>query len=452
MLGTVLTVIALSAAPAHADPVVAAAGDIACSPSDPDFNGGAGHSGACRQTSTSNLLVNPGFAAVLPLGDEQYEDGTLTEFRGSYDPSWGRVKGISHPVVGNHERSGSGYFDYFNGVGIQNGPAGTRGKGYYSFDIGSWHLIALNTNDKCSLVSCSAGSAQEKWLQADLAAHPAACTLAYWHEPLFSSKTRYTSSSAFWSDLYAGGAEIVLNGHVHNYERFAPQTPSGSYNAQKGVRQFVVGTGGRSLESSGSASKNSQARLSTFGVLELTLHPVGYEWSFVDESGRVLDSGSASCHTPSGAVPPPPPPPPPPTAKPTGTPAPAEHETRCTIVGTPSSDRIVGTPKRDFICALGGNDVIRGLGGNDVIYGGTGNDRLYGGAGRDLVHGRSGNDRILGGSGVDLLLGDGGRDVLIARDGRHDRVIGGRGHDRAWADGRDTVHSASPVFGFPHGY
>jgi hypothetical protein len=446
LLAVALVALAGGAARAEADPIVAAAGDIACSPSNANFRGGAGASTTCRQRYTSNLLVSAGLTAVLPLGDNQYEDATLTEFRGSYDPSWGRLKAITHPAMGNHERGGGSYYDYFNGAGVANGPAGPRGQGYYSYDIGAWHLIALNTSDKCSLVSCKAGSAQERWLAADLASHPSGCTLAYWHEPLFSSKTRYTSGSAFWTDLYNAGAEIVLNGHVHNYERFAPQSPSGASSPNRGISEFVVGTGGRSLESSGSASKNSQARLSIFGVLMLTLHPVSYDWQFVSESGQVRDAGSGICRSSTGApVPPPPPPPPKPTpgrgaGKSKGD---EGHETRCTIVGTPDDDVIRGTPKRDVICGLAGNDRIHALGGNDTILGGTGSDRLYGGPGRDLILARSGDDRLVGGSGRDRLSGSGGKDHLLSRDGRSgDRVEGGKGHDRAWADPRDHIRSA----------
>jgi acid phosphatase type 7 len=291
-------------AQAGADPVIAAAGDIACSPSNSSFNGGLGTSTACRQKYTSDLLVNAGLAAVLALGDNQYEKGSLAEFKGAFDPSWGRVKPIILPAAGNHEYGTSqaaGYFDYFDGVGNLTGPAGARGKGYYSYDIGSWHLIALNTNDNgCGYVACGAGSAQEQWLKADLASHPSACTLAYWHHPRFSSGSvgNATYTQALWQDLYNARADVVLNGHAHSYERFAPQTPTGALDRTNGIREFVIGTGGEDFQSLGKAKPNSEVRQnSTFGVLKLTLHATSYDWRFSPVAGKTFtDSGTAFCH------------------------------------------------------------------------------------------------------------------------------------------------------------
>src|SRR3954453_22932603 len=261
---------ALCAAPAHAqiasptptpaptrtpvpDPVIGAAGDIACDPSDPGFNNGAGTPGHCRQKATSDLLVAAKPTAVLPLGDTQYEQGILDTYARSYDPTWGRLRGITHPAVGNHEYSGgegngAGYYDYFNGIGADNGPAGPRGRDYYSYDIGGWHLIALDSI--CSQVGgCEPGSPQEEWLRADLAAHPAACTLAYWHHPRFTSTgVGWTSMDAIWRDLYNAGADVVLGGHIHHYERFMPQDPQGRPDPAFGIREFVVGTGGKNLQ------------------------------------------------------------------------------------------------------------------------------------------------------------------------------------------------------------
>ncbi len=167
-----------SATSAAGDPVIAAAGDIACDPATPAFNGGAGTRTQCRQKAVSDLLVNAGLSAVLPLGDEQYEDGQLTAFARSYDPSWGRVLSITRPTPGNHEYNTAGAAGYFGYFGSR---AGSPGRGYYSYDVGRWHLIALNS--QCSHVSCARGSAQERWLTADLAAHRNTCTLAYWHPP-----------------------------------------------------------------------------------------------------------------------------------------------------------------------------------------------------------------------------------------------------------------------------
>ena len=233
-------------------PVIAAAGDIACDPGFTYFNNGLGTASRCRQKYTSDLLVNAGLAAVLPLGDIQYDCGSATEFARSYHLSWGRVKAITRPAIGNHEyhttggtgcsssANGGGYFGYFGAA------AGTPGKGYYSYDIGAWHLIALNSN--CSFVSCGSSSAQAQWLRADLAAHPARCTLGYWHHPRFTSGTNSPGSNSvtpLYQALYDHGADVVLVGHDHHYERFAPQSPSGGRDLARGIRQFLVGTGGR---------------------------------------------------------------------------------------------------------------------------------------------------------------------------------------------------------------
>ena len=297
---------AVAAAPASgSDPQIAAAGDIACSPADGNFNGGAGTATNCRQMATSDLLTGGGLAAVLPLGDMQYECDTPAALAASYDPSWGRVKAISHPVPGNHEYMGSSrpgctdsanaYYSYFGAA------AGDPSRGYYSYDLGSWHVIALNTNLGCYTISCAAGSPQEQWLQADLAAHPSACTLAYFHEPLFASgtgeDTGTTAVRPFWDDLRAAGADVILNGHVHVYERFAPQSPAGAADPD-GIREFIVGTGGKSHYTFGPALPNSEVRsAAAFGVLRMTLHPDGYEWQFMPAAGSILsDSGQAACH------------------------------------------------------------------------------------------------------------------------------------------------------------
>jgi acid phosphatase type 7 len=247
------------------------------------------------QVSDAILAANPD--AVLALGDNQYEDGTLAEYQNSYDLSWGRFKNITRPVIGNHEYrtgGGTGHFDYFGGL------AGDPSKGYYSYNLGNWHFIALNSN--CSKVGgCSVGSPQETWLRADLAANPTACTLAYWHHPRFSSGAigNNTAYTAFWNALYNAGAEIVLVGHDHNYERFAPQTSAGVADP-KGIRQFVVGTGGKNWTSIVSVQPNSEARQSgIYGFLKLKLHASSYEWDYVVEPNRgysFTDSGSENCH------------------------------------------------------------------------------------------------------------------------------------------------------------
>jgi len=277
---------------------VVAAGDIACSPSSRYFNGGLGTSDKCRQKYTADLIGQLGADAVLTLGDNQYEEGTLEQFMTSYDPSWGQYKGITYPSVGNHEYRVPGAADYYTYFGAR---AGDPSRGYYSFDLGGWHIIALNSN--CGAVGgCEAGSEQERWLRADLAAHPTTCTLAYWHHPLFSSGSHGNdpATTDFWRALYEAGAELVLVGHDHNYERFAPQTPDGVADPEKGIRQFVVGTGGKNHYSISAAQPNSEVRDgTTHGVLKLDLREGGYDWAFVPEvggTGTFTDSGRASCY------------------------------------------------------------------------------------------------------------------------------------------------------------
>jgi hypothetical protein len=287
------------------DPVIAAAGDIACDPGFTYFNSGLGAASRCRQKYTSDLVVNAGLAAVLPLGDIQYDCGSATEFARSYHPSWGRVKAITRPAIGNHEyhttggtgcsssANGGGYFGYFGAA------AGEPGKGYYSYDIGTWHLIALNSN--CSFVSCGSSSAQVQWLRGDLAAHPARCTLGYWHHPRFTSGTNSPGSSSvapLYQALYDYGADVVLVGHDHHYERFAPQTPAGGRDLARGIREFLVGTGGRGFHPLSAPRPNSEVRRNdTFGVLKLTLRPTSYDWQFVPEAGKSFrDAGSQACH------------------------------------------------------------------------------------------------------------------------------------------------------------
>lgn len=293
---------------AASDPVVAAAGDIACDPAQSNFNSGSGTSTSCRQKYTSNLLVNTGLTAVLALGDDQYYCGSYDAFKLAYDLSWGRVKSITHPAPGNHEymtsgttattgcnstnQGAAGYFKYFGSA------AGTPGQGYYSYNIGAWHIIVLNT--ACSSVGgCGSGSPQYTWLQNDLASHSNYCTLAYWHIPLFSSGGRASAvSKPFWQLLYNANADLILNGHDHIYERFAPQTPSGTSDTTRGIREFIVGTGGDDHTAISTIAANSQVRnTDTFGVLRLTLHSGSYSWQFAPEAGKTFtDSGSTACH------------------------------------------------------------------------------------------------------------------------------------------------------------
>jgi hypothetical protein len=247
------------------------------------------------QEATSDLVVAKRYAAVLVVGDVQYEDGGEEAFLRSYDPSWGRVKRLSHPVPGNHDYHTSGAAGYFRYFGRT---AGDPAKGYYSFDVGAWHLIALNSN--CSQVGgCGTGSSQERWLRHDLAASSARCTLAYWHHPRFSSGQHGGSSAyvAFWRALYEAHADLVLVGHDHDYERFAPLDASGEVDLERGIREFVVGTGGKSLRGFAHPQSASEAHSdSSFGVLELTLGRSAYAWRFRPIAGTFADSGSYRCH------------------------------------------------------------------------------------------------------------------------------------------------------------
>jgi len=293
--------LAASAARA-ADPVVAAAGDIACDPADADFNGGAGTAMRCRQRATSDLLVGAGYDAVLLLGDNQYENGGLAKYQTSFAPTWGRLGPLLRPAPGNHEYltpGASGYFDFFGAA------AGERSGGYYSFDLGTWHVIALNSN--CADVGgCGPGSLQLQWLMDDLAAHPRACTLAYWHQPRFSSGQHGDDPAydAFWQALYQAGADLVLAGHDHDYERFAPQDPSGQADAAYGIRELVVGTGGRETRPFAAARPNSEVRnAQDLGVLRLRLRGDGYDWQFLPAAGGTFtDTGSAGCHNAPNAA------------------------------------------------------------------------------------------------------------------------------------------------------
>lgn len=278
------------------DLVIAAAGDIACDPANGNFNNGNGTEQSCRQKATSDLLINANLTAVLPLGDNQYEYGILSTFEQSYDPSWGRVKDISYPVAGNHEYyrdNAKGYYDYFGER------AGDRAKGYYSYNLGNWHLIALNSN--CSNIGgCDENSPQMQWLKEDLEAHKNQCTLAYFHHPRFSSGKHgnHAQLDQIWKTLNQAGVEVVLSGHDHHYERFAPQDSEGNLDYGQGMRQFVLGMGGRSHYPVVKIQPNSEVQNSnTYGVLKLTLHSESYSWEFVPEIGETFsDRGSDLCH------------------------------------------------------------------------------------------------------------------------------------------------------------
>jgi hypothetical protein len=249
--------------------------------------------------ATAQLALSLAPTAVLTLGDNQYEDGTLGQYWASFDPSWGPLRGIMHPAPGNHEyqtRNAEGYYAYFGDA------AGPPDQGYYGSSLPGWRLIALNSN--CSPVGgCGTGSPQEHWLRSELAAHPDDCILAYWHEPRFSSSYHGSSSAyaPFWRALYDYRADLVLNGHDHAYERMAPQDPGGRAT-DDGIRSFVVGTGGRSLYRFDSPIRTSEVRIARFGVLKLILRPGSYDWQFIGIEGvGVLDEGSGICHPPIGS-------------------------------------------------------------------------------------------------------------------------------------------------------
>ena len=256
----------------------------------------AGAASGTNDDSTAALVerLNPDVA--LTAGDQAYEDGSASEFDAYYHPTWGRFKGKTRPTAGNHEYhlSGAGpYFDYFGAA------AGVRGKGWYSFNVGSWHLVSLNSN-----LSMSSSSEQITWLKADLAANAGRCTMAYWHRPRWTSGSSHSSSTtpaAAIQALYNVGADLVVTGHNHQYERFAPMNPSGARDDLKGIRTFVVGTGGAGLYGFGTVQPNSEVRNNdTYGVLRLSLREGAYDWRFERAAGGTfIDAGSNTCHNAS---------------------------------------------------------------------------------------------------------------------------------------------------------
>lgn len=278
------------------DPVLVGAGDMASGEND-------------SVEGTADLLDNIA-GTVFTVGDNVYESGSTEDFANYYEPTWGRHRARTKPSPGNHEyvggdpqQFGAGYFEYFGAVAAED--AG----GYYSYDLGGWHVISLNTGH-CygdpeadgSLPRCGPGDPMIDWLERDLAANEARCTLAYFHHPRWSSGVEHgndpASAGAIWDALYAGGVEVAVSGHDHSYERFAPQDAEGNRDEGGGVRQFVVGTGGRSLRGFGEIEENSEVRSSAvYGVIKFTLKPRGYEWEFVPvEDEGFTDAGSDSCH------------------------------------------------------------------------------------------------------------------------------------------------------------
>ena len=251
----------------------------------------AGDIGDCTtpgDEQTASILDSEA-GTFLALGDVVYPNGSDANFANCFATSWGRHKMRIRPVPGNHEyqtRDAAGYFNHFGAL------AGDRGRGWYSFDVGGWHIVALNSN-----VAIGRGSPQLVWLQSDLAATHATCMLAHWHDPRFSSLGTAAQFEPWWELLYEHGVDVVLNGHDHAYERFAQQSPSGERDHSRGIRQFVVGTGGTHLGSLRSTAKNSEARQAhSWGVLRLVLQDGGYSWRFLSVAGqKYADSGSDTC-------------------------------------------------------------------------------------------------------------------------------------------------------------
>jgi hypothetical protein len=266
---------------ASTDAVLVGAGDIA----DCSLDKGA---------ATATLL--DGIAGtVFTAGDNAYPDGTAQQFTDCYDPTWGRQKTRTRPAAGNHDwgtKDLAGYLGYFGAA------AAPEGKSWYSYDLGAWHVIVLDSD--CDQVKgCAPGSAQGKWLAADLAATKAKCTIAIWHHPRFSSGEHGddTDVGPFWKALYDAGADVVVNGHDHDYERFAPQDAAGRADDARGIREFVAGTGGAELRTFPTIRPNSIVRASVaHGVIRFTLHKSSYDWRFISTTGEFSDSGSGACH------------------------------------------------------------------------------------------------------------------------------------------------------------
>lgn len=473
------------------DPVVIAVGDLVCDPDDPNYNGGAGTPVACRHQATSDLAITRNPDAVLTLGDNQYENGARAKFDAAYHPTWGRLKSVTHPSPGNHDYGTGGAAGYFSYFGSAAGPGST---GWYSFDLGAWHLIALDSN--ClGAGGCGVGSPQELWLRDDLARNAGKCTLAYWHHPRFSSGFygNDPASDAWWRDLYTAGADVVLVGHEHTYERFARQNPSGAADPVRGLRQFVVGTGGADHHRFARVEANSLLRNSeTFGVLELRLHPGGYDWQFLPTAGGTFtDSGSDTCKSanvrvaltdtpdpvlaggtttyritvtnegpdpatgarvidqlPQGV-----------TLVSTspecsgadtitcdlGTMAPGASRTLSIVVAATTPGRIgnlatVSAVERDWAPADNSAVSVTTV---CTLIGTSGDDVLTGTPSDDVTCGLGGNDRITGGGGRDLLIGGAGDDILDGGEA-DDTLEGEAGNDRIVPSWGDDVVAGGP--------
>ena len=264
------------------EPVLVGAGDIA----DCDSRG---------DEATAALLDDID-GTVFTAGDNVYESATEAAFRDCYEPSWGRHLARTRPAAGNHDwASGTirAYLDYFGARA-----AGPEGETWYAYELGAWRIIVLDSD--CGAVGgCDPDSAQGRWLAETLSGSDARCTLAVWHHPRFSSGYHGNDAGVapFWKALYEAGADVIINGHDHDYERFAPQDPSGTEDRARGLREFVVGTGGRALRRFYDIQPNSELRASLdHGVLALTLHEGSYSWQFHAATTDFSDRGTARCH------------------------------------------------------------------------------------------------------------------------------------------------------------
>ena len=285
-----------SASPAASGSAVPASPAASASPSVEAVLVGAGDIASCSHNddSATAALVEGIAGTVFTAGDNAYENGSADQFRDCYDPTWGRFRDRTRPAPGNHDwetEDLAGYLGYF---GAAAAPDGTS---WYSYELGSWHVIVLDS-DCAKVGGCGAESVQGRWLAADLAASSATCTLAIWHHPRFSSGFHGNDQEVapFWTALYAAGADLIVNGHDHDYERFAPQDPSGNVGP-RGIREFVVGTGGAELRPFEEIRANSELRVSVaHGVIRFDLHPGSYGWQFIPTTGDLHDSGNAPCH------------------------------------------------------------------------------------------------------------------------------------------------------------
>jgi hypothetical protein len=299
------------------DPVVGVVGDMACDPADPNYYGGLGTTTHCAESRVSDAMLADTTASggsidkILALGDYQYDCGDPSAWSASYDPTWGRLDYLMDPVTGNHEyktgnnvytgqpcpsgnSTAQGYFNHF-GAAVANPDNNT---GYFSVNLGSWHIIALNGNCKPA-GGCNATSPESVWLKNDLSANSQLCTLAFWHQPLFTGvrSGMNTTYQPWWNLLYNAKADVVLNGHVHNYQRFAPMDPIGNADSTNGITEYVVGTGGEALNSvNSSALPQPIVWRKTFGYLRMTLLATGWTAQFLNASRTVRDTSSGACH------------------------------------------------------------------------------------------------------------------------------------------------------------